>query len=255
MKETRILMGMPVTVEVVDAAMPKAPTTQIIDEVFAYFTYVDEKFSTYKTCSEISLINQHELTVAAASADMRLIFALAEATKQATDGYFDIAHNGSYDPSGIVKGWAIHNAAEILRQYHVENFYVEAGGDIEAAGKNSQGQNWRVGIRSPFNMNEIVKVLTVSNCGVATSGTYIRGQHIYNPKQNDQLMTEIVSLTVIGPNIYEADRFATAAFAMGKVGIQFIEQLAGFEGYLIDAAGLATFTSGFTRYVCHVYLD
>jgi thiamine biosynthesis lipoprotein len=64
-------------------------------------------------------------------------------------------------------------------------------------------------------------------------------------------MTDIVGLTVIGPNIYEADRFATAAFAMGREGIMFIENLAGFEGYMIDQHGQATFTSHFTRYVRH----
>src|SRR4051812_43650007 len=104
MQETRILMGMPVTVAVVDASVTQAT----LDTIFAYFTYVDEKFSTYKACSEISLINQKELTVAAASADMRTIFVLAEETKALTNGYFDIERNGLYDPSGIVKGWAIH---------------------------------------------------------------------------------------------------------------------------------------------------
>ena len=94
-------------------------------------------------------------------------------------------------------------------------------------------------------------VLSVSNRGVATSGTYVRGQHIYNPKQADRLITDIVGLTVIGPDIYEADRFATAAFAMGREGIHFIERLEGFEGYMIDRDGQATLTSGFTRYVYH----
>ena len=65
----------------------------------------------------------------------------------------------------------------------------------------------------------------------------------------DALVTDVVSLSVIGPNIYEADRFATAAFAMGQEGIRFIERLEGFEGYMIDRHGQATFTSGFTRYV------
>ncbi len=74
----------------------------------------------------------------------------------------------------------------------------------------------------------------MSDCGVATSGTSIRGQHIYNPQDDAAPIDEIVSLTVIGPNIYEADRFATAAFAMGSDGIVFIEQLDGFEGYMID---------------------
>jgi thiamine biosynthesis lipoprotein len=84
---------------------------------------------------------------------------------------------------------------------------------------------------------------------VATSGTYVRGNHIYNAKAYDQRMDEIVSLTVIGPNIYEADRFATAAFAMGKSGISFIEKLPRFESYQIDNKGIATFTSGFEKFV------
>lgn len=241
-------MGMPVTVEVVDA-----PATQaVLDEVYAYFTYVDEKFSTYKETSEISLINRQALPLDQASQDMHTIFALAAQTKRETNGYFDIQHNGQVDPSGIVKGWAIANAADILRQKGFVNFYVEAGGDIEVSGRNSQGEPWRIGIRNPFNMNELVKVVALSAGGVATSGTYIRGQHIYNPQKAGELITAIVSLTVIGPNIYEADRFATAAFAMGREGIVFIAGLAGFEGYQIDCNGQATFTPGFARYVHHV---
>lgn len=238
-------MGMPVTVEVADASATK----EIFDTVFSYFEYVDGKFSTYKDDSEISLINKREMTLEQSSEDMRTVFALAEQTRQETNGYFDIARNDTYDPSGIVKGWAIYNAAEILRQKGFENFYVDAGGDVQAVGKNSRGQNWQVGIRNPFNLDEIVKVLSVSNCGVATSGTYIRGQHIYNPKNDDQVITDVVSLTVIGPNVYEADRFATAAFAMGREGILFIENLDGFEEYMIDQDRQATFTSGFERYV------
>lgn len=238
-------MGMPVTVKIVD----RSATQQSLDNVFSYFEYVDAKFSTYKDDSEITLINKKMIARESASEDMQQVFLLAEETKRETNGYFDIRRDGYIDPSGIVKGWAIYNAAEILRQKGFENFYVEAGGDVEAAGTKNRGVNWRVGIRNPFNSNEIVKVLSVTNCGVATSGTYIRGQHIYNPKQNDQIITEIVSLTVVGPNIYQADRFATAAFAMGRAGINFIENLDGFEGYMIDEYKQATFTSGFARYV------
>ncbi|MGB8645159.1 MAG: FAD:protein FMN transferase [Anaerolineae bacterium] len=241
------MMGMPITVEVVDAGAGP----DVIEMAFAYFQYVDEKFSTYKDTSEISRINRRELPLDAYSQDMQTIFVLAEQTRQETDGYFDIVQDGRYDPSGIVKGWAIFNAAQLLRQNGCENFYVDAGGDIQVAGKNGQGQAWRVGIRSPFNPTEIVKVLRVSDCGVATSGTYIRGQHIYNPKQRGQLIADIVSLTVVGPDIYEADRFATGAFAMGRKGIEFIARLEGFEGYMIDAQGQATYTSGFERYVSH----
>jgi thiamine biosynthesis lipoprotein len=275
MRETRILMGMPITVEVLDATVApdssnspsanlpainanvdikleiKVEIKEAIDAVYTYFEYVDGKFSTYKENSEISLINRKELALEDASSDMRKVFALCEETKQKTGGYFDIAHHGQYDPSGLVKGWSIQNAATLLRQKGFANFYVEAGGDIEMAGENHLGQKWRVGIRNPFNLREIVKVLSLTNCGVATSGTYVRGQHIYDPIHNHTLPDGVVSLTVIGPNIYEADRFATAAFAMGFEGIYFIESLEGFEGYLINQQGQATFTSGFAEYIRH----
>jgi thiamine biosynthesis lipoprotein len=245
MKQTRVLMGMPITVEVVDLSAGLAD----LEQVFDYFQYVDRKFSTYKDDSEISAINRREITVAQSSPDMRAVFALAEQTRQETEGYFDIERDGRYDPSGLVKGWAIFHAAEILWADGFENFYVEAGGDIQTAGHNGLGQAWRVGVRHPFNPAEIVKVLAVSNCGVATSGTYVRGQHIYRPQAPGRLQTDIVSLTVIGPDIFEADRFATAAFAMGAEGIQFIQVLEGFEGYMIDRAGQATLTTGLGRYV------
>ena len=240
-------MGMPITVEIVDPGDGETA----IQRVFSYFEYVDGKFSTYKDDSEISRINRQEIKLEDSSADMRTIFALAEQTRLETDGYFDIRRGGFYDPSGIVKGWAIQNAAEILRQAGFENYYVDAGGDIQAAGKNGQGRNWRVGIQNPFNSQEIVKVLSISDCGVATSGTYVRGEHIYNPKNDGRTVNEIVSLTVIGPNVYEADRFATAAFAMGTAGIHFIEALKGFDGYMIDRNGLATYSNNFQRHVSH----
>jgi thiamine biosynthesis lipoprotein len=244
MKQLQLLMGMPITVEIVDPGMTEAD----IENVFAYFRTVDEIFSTYKEHSEISKINRGELCEEEYSDDMKTILALSEQTKQETHGYFDIRRNGIIDPSGIVKGWAILQAAHMLKEAGSTNFYIDAGGDIQVSGTKA-GNLWRIGIRNPFNRKENVKVLAVTDKGIATSGTAIRGQHIYNPHDPDTLLQDIVSLTVIGPNVYEADRFATAAFAMGKRGIYFIEQLPGFEGYMIDASARATFTTGFERYV------
>lgn len=247
MKETRLLMGMPITVEVRDSGAAQGH----LDEVFAYFAAVDETFSTYKSSSEISRLNRGELSADQCGEDVRTILALGEQTRRETRGYFDMRRDGRIDPSGVVKGWAIHNAAGLLRADGFRDFYVDAGGDIEVAG-TKDGNPWRVGIRNPFNRRENVKVLAVTDRGVATSGTAVRGQHIYDPHRPDTPLLDVVSITVIGPNAYEADRFATAAFAMGPEGIRFIEGLPGFEGYMIDAGARATYTSGFERYVLRV---
>jgi thiamine biosynthesis lipoprotein len=245
MKETRPIMGMTVTIEI---AEPKA-TAAAISDTFEYFKSIDEKFSTYKSTSEITAINKGVLSEKDCSGDMRLIFSLAEETKKATVGYFDIQRpDGSYDPSGIVKGWAIWNAAKLLEEKGYQNFYIDAGGDIETRGKNENGKIWSIGVKNPWNEKEVVKTIYASNKGIATSGTYIRGLHIYNPNNNGKPADELKSLTVIGPNIYEADRFATAAFAMGKEGIYFIQALKDLEAYAIDERGIATMTTGFEAY-------
>ncbi len=237
---------MTVTVEIAD----EQARPEDLQKIFDYFHSIDSTFSTYKTESEISRINRREIVREQYSPEMKEVFDLSEKTTRETDGFFDIKRaDGTFDPSGLVKGWAIHNAALLIKKMGFRNFFVDAGGDIEVGGKNSENRAWSVGIKNPFNEKEIVKVVYLKDGqGIATSGTYIRGQHIYNPKKRDEVLSEIVSLSVIGPNIYEADRFATAAFAMGRNGIIFIEKLPGFEAYMIDQKGQATLTSGFEHY-------
>ena len=244
MRDTRLIMGMPIMVDIPDG------TSQELAETFDYFTSIDERFSTYKDTSEISRINRGEIHAENYSSDMQEIFAIAQMTKEDTGGYFDIFRpDGLIDPSGIVKGWAIYKAALRLSERGVEDFLVDAGGDVQSRGKNSEGGQWSIGIRHPFEKNKIAKVVYPHGRGVATSGSYIRGAHIYNPLDTAQTLIEIVSLTVIGPNVLEADRFATAAFAMGRDGINFIEHTGHLEGYAIDKDGIATYTTGFEQFL------
>jgi thiamine biosynthesis lipoprotein len=245
MKQTKMIMGMPVTVEIIDDQGKDA----VFPEVFDYFHQVDKRFSTYKKRSEISQINAGKLKPNTYSKDMKTILQLCEDTKHETHGYFNIKHEGKLDPSGLVKGWAIYHAAQLIEKAGCKHYYVNAGGDIEVHGKNKDGTPWQVGIRNPFNRNEIVKVVSLSNGGVATSGTYIRGLHIYNPHKLDKQASELQSVTIVGPNIYDADRYATAIFAMGKRGMQLIDAIPGLEVYMIDNKGIATWSEGFEQYV------
>jgi len=245
MRDTRLIMGMPITIEVVGARSPAA-----LEEAFGYFGAVDARFSPFKPDSEVSAINRGEIAPDSASPEMREVLALAETTRWETRGFFSVWRpDGRFDPSGLVKDWAIRNAAHLIAAAGYENYCVEAGGDIQCAGRNEKGERWRVGIRNPFVANEIIKTVQPGNAGVATSGTYVRGNHIYDPHGADTALTEVVSLTVVARDVYDADRFATAAFAMGPDGIGFINATAGLEGYAIDRDGVATMTRGFREMV------
>ena len=244
-RATRLMMGMPITVEVVSPA-PAA----LVEDVFAHFAEVDARFSVYKADSEISAINSGRVGLGEVSEPMREVFALAEKTRRDSDGYFDIRRpQGGLDPSGIVKGWAILNAARILQRAGVVNYFVDAGGDIQCAGKNALNEPWIIGVRNPFDALTVIKRIAPDGRGVATSGTSARGQHIYDPKRPERTIDDVVSITVIGPDVLEADRFATAAFAMGRAGLAFIDRLGGFEGYLVGSDRRAVWTRGFGGFV------
>jgi len=58
-----------------------------------------------------------------------------------------------------------------LRHGGYQNFYVDAGGDVQADG-TTRRVTLAVGIRNPFNLREIVKVLSMTQfLWIATSGT------------------------------------------------------------------------------------
>jgi thiamine biosynthesis lipoprotein len=247
MKQMRILWDMPITVDIRDDEY----TSGSVEAVYEYFQHIDDVFSTFKPASEISRFNRGELSADDWSTELTEVVALCEQTRLETRGYFSYMRHGVIEPLGLVKGWALKNAGDMLQMRGVNNFFIDAGGDVELHGYMGENIPWTVGIRDPFYRNDIVKKLFLTDCGIATSGTYIRGYHIYNPFTGTSPITDIISLSVIGPNVYEADRFATAAFAMGRKGIEFIESVTGLEGYQIDERGIATYTSGFDRFVAH----
>jgi thiamine biosynthesis lipoprotein ApbE len=56
MKDVRIIMGMPIEIEIIAPDSSKA-----LESAFGYLHSVDERFSTYKEESEISRINRGEI--------------------------------------------------------------------------------------------------------------------------------------------------------------------------------------------------
>ena len=244
-RQTRLMMGMPITIDI-----PGAGSDRALTPIFDLFDEVDARFSPYRDDSEVSAINAGRLSTAQASPEMAEILEIAAQMKTESGGYFDIRHpDGHLDPSGVVKGWAIQRAAQRILGEGFADFYVDAGGDIQTGGTDADGQDWTIGIRNPFDQDQIVKAIAPRGHGVATSGSYIRGDHIYDPHSPGQVIKAIVSLTVIGPDVLKADLHATAAFAMGAGGIQFIDAVPGLEGYVIHADRTAQQTEGFKEFV------
>jgi thiamine biosynthesis lipoprotein len=92
--------------------------------------------------------------------------------------------------------------------------------------------------------DKLACVVLVSGSAVATSGTYEKGAHIIDPHTGEPAAA-LLSFTVVGPDILQTDVFATACFAMGMAGLDFIRKTPGYEAFAIDRQLRAWSTPGF----------
>ena len=182
------IMGMPIIIDMRDSDVD----TAVLDRAFDWLRCVDARFSTYKDDSEICRLNRGELALADAHPDVRDVLARCEELRVETGGYFDIRAPGrspgrastpaeAVDPSGLVKGWSVARAAQILEAAGARNFTINAGGDIVSRGCPFPEPYWRIGIQHPLQRDSLAAVVAVGSQAIATSGAYERGQHIIDP--------------------------------------------------------------------------
>jgi FAD:protein FMN transferase len=234
------VMGMPIVVDVRDEAADDC----MLEPMFDWLRLVDERFSTYKAGSEISRLGRGELVLEDACEDVREVLARCDELRAETAGYFDARACGSLDPSGLVKGWSVERAAELLDEAGLRNFAVNAGGDIRLRGRAVPEPSWLVGIQHPLERDEIAAVVEGTDLAIATSGAYARGDHVLDP-HTGRPPQDVLSVTIIGPNLAIADAYATAAFAMGTDGPAWTAQLQGYEAMTILADEQVLTTAGF----------
>ena len=230
-ERTEHVMGMPVTAHVRDRGFAAGD----LDAAFAWLREVDALFSTYRPASEISRLDHGTLARADADPLVHEVLDRCEVLRIETGGYFDARARGALDPSGLVKGWALDRAAELV---DADALCLDGGGDLVL-----RGGPWRVGIRHPRERDRLCAVLEVGEGAVATSATYERGEHIADP-HSGRPPRGVLSVTVRGPDLATADAYATAAFAMGAAGPAWTAGLDGYEAMTVLEPGRVLCTSG-----------
>jgi len=142
------------------------------------------------------------------------------------------------DLGAVAKGLAIDMAARELSR--LEDYSIDAGGDVYVAGRNPDGALWSVGIRHPRCDDQLIDALRVTNQAVCTSGDYERriagdggDHHIFDPRTGASA-DALASVTVVAPTAMVADALATAAFVLGPTaGIRLLERQ-GVNGLMVS---------------------
>lgn len=213
------------TVVSVQAAL----TSQQQQDFVQFCGDIENLFSAYRPESFLSRFNNGELPKEQLPEEFLEVWAQAKEISAQTDGAFSLWRDGRLDLNGYVKGWVVKQLAELLENRNGDNpcadFLLNVGGDIHFQGHPKMREMWRIGIDHPLNPSQLlfaVEFAAPSRWAVATSGVYQRGEHFRMP-------SELLSATVIGPDIARADAYATTVMEMGIAGVAWIQQCDGYE--------------------------
>ena len=222
--------------------------TAVIAAAVAWLHEADQTYSTYRDDSVVNALGRGLLTLDQCSDDVREVFELCDQVSRESDGFFTSTPGGHLDPSGLVKGWAIERASQLLSMFGARNHAINGGGDMQLAGESAAGKPWRVGISDPLNPGKLLTVVQGRDAAVATSGVSERGSHIFNPRTG--LPAEgLASVTVVGRSLTFVDAYATAAFAMGEPGFEWLAELDGYDAMAVRTNGTRWQTSGFSGWL------
>lgn len=215
------IMGMPISVHVRGANPRGEVVTGAVRSLFQQLRKVDAVLSTWRADSDLLRLQHAEL--APGSADIHdwvaEVTSLCLQAEDRTDGLFAawrVLPSGriAFDPTGVVKGWAVASASAHLAEVPDIAWSIGAGGDILCGVGRLVGERapvWRIGIQDPADAQRCLDVVPVTVGAVATSGNAIRGTHVRDPRTGG-VVDRAGSTTVVGPDLIWADVWATAAW-------------------------------------------
>ena len=177
-------------------------------------------------------------------------------TANPTNRTLSLPHGMGLDFGGVAKGWAAHQAMQRLQGEGPA--LVDAGGDIAISGLRADGSLWQIGVADPFDPGEEIEILFAGEGGIATSGKDRRRwshdgllrHHIIDPLTSLPAETDLLTVTVIAPNVMRAEAAAKAAFLLGsRAGLEWIDMRPELAALLIQDDGQVIYSQRMTDYV------
>lgn len=231
-------MTMPFTLQFANPAFTdslNADLQKVIHQVHQFLDQVDATFSPFKSDSLVSQYQRGDLQNNEITNQFREVFGLAIKAQSVTDGAFTPFFKKQYDPTGIVKGWAIQRAFERFMQPLIDDGKVVAvllngAGDIQMSTSDQSSFTWQIGIENPTDLSQLIYRYELKNGAIATSGISKRGEHIIHRDKTAPL----IQATIVANELIEADLLATTAIVMGKTKFTQFAQHHPTAGLLVD---------------------
>jgi FAD:protein FMN transferase len=137
------------------------------------------------------------------------------------------------DLGSIAKGYIADQLVEFMKELGIEAGFVDARGDMKIFGKISEV----IVIQHPRDSEKTIHPFILENHSVATSGDYNQCYGSFDKCHivNKDGSADIISVTVAGESLSDADAIATCIFLLGtKAAEEFAKKIPLYKIFLID---------------------
>lgn len=230
-------MGTVVTFELRVANGAQALATQALRRSRAHLHHADEVLSTWRPDSPINRLRREEITLAQAPPEVAEILWSCADARRLSRGWFDPwVAPGGVDPTGMVRGWSLSGALDVLRRAGVRAARINAGSVAAAYGCTPTGPpldrsqaHFHVTAGTP-----LIPAATEQIAAVATAPA--DGRWEGRPVA-----------TVAGPDPGLAEALAAAVLSAGPdEGLGVVAGIPGYCARIVDQTGKVRATPGFS---------
>ena len=253
--------------------------------IWAEAERMEQKFSRFRDTSELSVFNKNLNTWHNIDTEWGYLLNLATKLKLQTDGALDVTVKSTLDSWGyndqyslqesgkaselglfelegnqfrssaeidfgsFGKGYFVDRVKQIFEESGVQNFFINAGGDLYGQGFDQDQKIWESFFEDPRNPELVIGNTGVDNLFLCSSSPLRRKwrdrHHLVKPQTKlpaEQMSAVYVQSKVSGA---ECDGLSTALFILGFEAAQSCVEQSDCEAMLIGASGEVWRSDGF----------
>lgn len=207
---------------------------------------IERKFALDQADSLVNKFRNGDRSALKSDTMFQVVYHQCSIAEAVTHGYFNAFRDGKFDPTGLIRGWAV----ETLFQLHLKPLLIDpnivgvafnvGGNNVQVATKKGSDFQWNIAVKSPYDDREQVVSYKLKNGALATSNTN---------KIDGDVHGSLELVTILANGLTEASIWADAAMMAGLSRFENMIKESELTGMFVDDyEEMTSFAKGTSRY-------
>ena len=160
------------------------------------------------------------------------------------------------DLGALAKGYIADKVKALLLDRGVKSGVIDLGRNILLSGEKPGGAAFSIGVQSPMNSGDLLRVLALKDKSLVTSGTYERYfehegkryHHVLDPFTGFPADQDLLAVTILSDSSLWGDALSTACLLLGvEQGMALVDSIPDAEALFVRTDGTVVTSAGFPQ--------